>query len=140
MPRSEVIKRDLDLVGNLPIMDDGVVKNAVRAGGITKISDLEIFVTFSADSVLSRQQIEGIRIQIKTELWKKFKGYPISVKMVQVPAGRNEAEQFRFVQKFMTEKAKPVSAFQFVAFPFSSRSQGEPICVKAKLNGILGTR
>jgi hypothetical protein len=116
MPRSEVLRRDPSLVGNLPILDDGVVKNAVRIKGPTKISDLEILAFFSANKNYSHGELKQFSNEFKHKFSKLFRVFPVSLKLVQKNRDLIENDSFNNINLLYMTQAhpKPLSRHQFV--------------------------
>lgn len=116
MPRTEVLKRDAGCL--ICIQDDGVEKSAVRVGGLTNISDLEIFVTFS-DSLdtWSLERAKRLAEIIRDRMQILFPAFPIHLNLIQVdPSAPLEDQVHVFNQ---TRASKSVSHYQIASFPLN---------------------
>lgn len=82
MPRSELIKHSPSLSDIMPIYDNGVSKDSVRIGGLTKISDLELLAFVKSKEKLSAKQLKIINQDFKTKVARKFMQFPVSLKII----------------------------------------------------------
>lgn len=121
MPRSELIKRQPILKKTLPIHDDGVIKNSVRVGGLTSISDLEIAVLIRSKSTFSMDDLKTMSKDFRASFAKKFRRFPISIKLI--PLDEDEIYDSPFdpvFRYYKNNRDQTLSPYQFTEVPLMS--------------------
>lgn len=134
MTRDVLLKMDPKMVGFLDLSKGVLKKNQVREGGLTSVSDIELFLVVKplenakpmADEVRDAFQLE-LRDQVREALNARTRRYSLGMKILFVPQDFSRSEYFSSIQEdLMKTKSWRISPEQYVRFyPTNFQS---PLC------------
>lgn len=122
--RDVLLQVDPSLAGNLDVAKGKLVKNHVREGGLTSVSDMEIFLVVKpltktkslSETAQDALQLE-LRDQLRDSLNKLTRRYSLGMKMLIVDKDSSRNEYFSTIQKELwTKKGWLVSPEQYAKF------------------------
>jgi predicted nucleotidyltransferase len=109
--RDVLLQIDPSLAGNLGLNKGKLVKNQVRDGGLTSVSDMEIFLVVKplkkieplSESAQDKKQLE-LRDQLRDSLNRLTRRYSLGMKILMVDKDSHRSEYFSMIQKELWKK------------------------------------
>jgi len=106
MPRKVAWDFSPNSLANMPIQDDGVVKDKVRVSGPTSISDMQIRVLFDSGIKEDESYYREISKKLNYRLIERIALFPISTKFVKSLQGTNLLDHYFSTLIPMFEKGR----------------------------------